>query len=140
YDTDVFAVVEKMGISRSSLQLAWDFTTESQSWPESDMLYLRSLAAVWLQQNPNPNVTIATVTPHVGQYFREITGTVTVPLYLQSAMPGALLARDGSGQIIPHGPTEVPFKIVVPETVVEQWGPARGLAFGHGFFGSTDEL
>ncbi len=140
FDADVFAPLAKKGIARKDLQLAWDFTTESKVWPEKDMLDLRALVQAWLAQNPSPAVTITSVAPDPAEYYREITGTITVPLYLDKAASGGVLNRDASGNVAQNGTADVPFKIVVPRTVTSHWGAARGVAFGHGFFGSTDEL
>jgi hypothetical protein len=141
YEGDVFAVIAKQGVARKDLQLAWDFTTESQSWPEHDMLDVRALVQTWLDQNPAPAVTVTNVaTNPYPEYAREITGTLTVPLYLDHPETGGVLFRDSSGKIAQNGTATVPFKIVVPTTATSQWTPARALAFGHGFFGGTDEL
>ena len=138
YDTDVFAVLAKLGVARESLQLAWDFTTQSKSWAERDMLDLRDQVQAWLDQNP-PNVTITAVTPGTAEYWQVITGTITAPLFLEHSAPGAKLVRGSDGKIMQNGTTEVPFVIEIPTSVRDQAGPGRAMAFGHGFFGGTAE-
>jgi len=138
YDTDVFAALAKLGVARESLQLAWDFTTQSKSWAERDMLDLRDQVQAWLDQNP-PNVTITAVTPGTAEYWQVITGTITAPLFLEQAAPGAKLVRGSDGKIMQNGTTEVPFVIEIPTSVRDQAGPGRAMAFGHGFFGGTAE-
>jgi hypothetical protein len=138
YETDVFGVLANLGVARDSLQLAWDFTTQSKSWAESDMLDLRAKVQAWLDQNP-PVVTIANVAPGTAEYWQVITGTVTVPLYLTQAASGGTLVRGSDGKIAQNGTADVPFVIDIPTSVRDQSGPGRAMAFGHGFFGSTAE-
>lgn len=140
YEGDVFAPLAKLGIARKSLQLAWDFTTGTQAWAEHDMLNLRAAVLAWLAQNPSPTVTVTDVEPDSAEYFRIVNGTITAPLYFDQPGTGGVLVRGPDGKIAQNGTTEVPFRVVVPRTVTAQWGAARGLAFGHGFFGSTDEM
>ena len=138
YETDVFPVLTSLGVDRDSLQLAWDFTTESEAWPENDMLDLRALVQAWLDAN-TPVVTIANVAPGTAEYWEIITGTVAVPLYLTQAAPGGLLFRGADGKVAQNGTADVPFVVDVPTTVRDQFDAGRALTFGHGFFGSTDE-
>ncbi|HEY1958143.1 MAG TPA: hypothetical protein VGH28_21130 [Polyangiaceae bacterium] len=140
FTNDVFAPLAKLGVARKSLQLAWDFTTGTQAWADHDMRDLQTLVQAWLAQNPSPVVTITDVEPDSAEYFRIIDGTVTVPLFLNVPQTGGVLFRGADGKIAQNGTTEVPFRAVVPRTVTEQWGAARALAFGHGFFGSVDEM
>jgi hypothetical protein len=140
FDADVFAPLAKKGIARPALQLAWDFTTQSASWAERDMLAIRDQTLAWLEAHASPLVVVTNVAPGTAEYFREITGTVTVPYFMDQPGSGALLHRDSSGNVAQNGTVDVPFKIVVPNSVEDAWGPARGIAFGHGFFGSTAEM
>jgi hypothetical protein len=140
FDGDVFAPLAAAGVSRGDLQLAWDFTTASQAWSERDMLDLRALVQAWLDQNPAPAVAVTDVEPDPDEYYRIITGTITAPLYLDQAATGGVLHRGADGKVAQNGTTDVPFQIVVPRTVIGRWGAARGVAFGHGFFGSTAEM
>lgn len=138
FETDVFPVLASLGVARGSLQLAWDFTTESKSWPETDLLDLRALVQAWLDAN-TPVVTIGEVDPGTAEYWEVIKGTITVPLYLDQPGPGGRLFRGSDGKIAQNGTTDVPFVIDIPNTVHDQADPGRALAFGHGFFGNTDE-
>ncbi len=139
FESDIFAPLESKGVARWTLQLAWDFTTASAGTPRGDMLDLRDAVQAWLAQN-TPAVTITGTDPPDTDYEAIVHGTITVPLYLDKPDPGGLLFRDSSGKVAQNGTTDVPFVAVVPSTVTNQSGPGRALAFGHGFFGSTDEL
>jgi len=139
FDSDVFGPLESKGVARSSLQLAWDFTTAGADTPRADMLDLRAAVQAWLAQN-TPAVTVTGTDPPSAQYASVVHGTVTVPLYLDKPDSGGRLFRGADGKIAQNGTTVVPFVVVIPTTVTSQTGPGRALAFGHGFFGSTDEI
>ncbi|WP_224248341.1 hypothetical protein [Hyalangium gracile] len=140
YDLEIFPVLEAAGIPRSELQLAWDFTTQSQENVTRDMLDVRHLASMALATTP-PAVTVSEVKDDVdANIARRITGTLRVPLFMENDQPGALLARDARGRVRQNGEAEVPFTLQIPRSV---WGqsvaPVRLLQFGHGFFGGRGE-
>ncbi|OJT18140.1 hypothetical protein BO221_42390 [Archangium sp. Cb G35] len=140
YEERIFPVLEAAGIPRAELQLAWDFTTGSEENVTRDMLEVRRLAMEAMEATP-PAVTVTEVKDDVdANIARRITGTLRVPLFLESAQPGALLARDERGQVRRNGEAEVPFTLQIPRSV---WGqgvaPVRLLQYGHGFFGSRAE-
>lgn len=139
YEADIFAPLAKAGIARGELQLAWDFTTGSAEQPMTDMLAIREQTLAWLATN-TPAVTITSVT---GTDPQVLKGTMTAPLFLEEAKPGALLKRDAAGNVrldsVPRT-TTVPFRVVIPKAAREAAAPSRALAYGHGFFGTTDEL
>ncbi|MFY0569928.1 hypothetical protein ACN28E_39705 [Archangium lansingense] len=140
YEQEIFPRLEAAGIPRSELQLAWDFTTESQENVTRDMLDVRRLALEALEAHP-PAVSVSEVRDDVdANVARRITGSLRVPLFLESAEPGALLARDAQGRVRQNGEVEVPFTLQIPRSV---WGqsaaPVRLLQFGHGFFGGRGE-
>ena len=141
YDTDVWPVVEAVGIARGDVQLAWDFTTGSDENVEGDQLRARSLALDWLAANP-PTVTIDEVVEPAdgGPIWRVVHGRLTAPLYMDSAEPGATLFRDGQGLLAQNGTTDVPFTAVIPSSVRDGVEPARVMAFGHGFFYNRSEV
>lgn len=136
YEADVFAPLAKAGVARSELQLAWDFTTGSAEQPMTDMLAIREQTLAWLGSN-TPTVSITSV---AGTDPQVLKGTMTAPLFLEEAKPGALLKRDAAGKVVLNGTTAVPFRVVVPKAVRDAGAPARALGYGHGFFGTTEEL
>ncbi|XXF81139.1 hypothetical protein P2318_15650 [Myxococcaceae bacterium GXIMD 01537] len=140
YEDHVFPALAAAGIPRAELQLAWDFTTESQENVTNDLLRVRALALEAMQATP-PAVTVTEVKDDVdANIARRIKGTLRVPLFLESAQPGALLARDARGHVRRNGEAEVPFTLQIPRGV---WGqgvaPVRFLQYGHGFFGGQGE-
>lgn len=140
YEQEIFPALEAAGVPRAELQLAWDFTTQSQENVTRDMLDARRLALEALEATP-PTVSVSEVKDDVdANIARRITGTLRVPLFLESAQPGALLARDAQGRVRQNGEVEVPFTLQIPRSV---WGqsvaPVRLLQYGHGFFGGRGE-
>lgn len=139
YEERVLAPLAKAGIARGDLLLAWDFTTRSEWTATQDMTTLRKALLTRLIDLP-PAATVTSVVDPPGPIARRIEGVMTVPLYLQSDLPGALLHRDPFEQVTANGTTQVPFTILVPEKALVPGNPGRLLQFGHGFFGSRDEI
>lgn len=139
YNTQIFPVLEKAGIARKDLLIAWDFTTESEATANSDMLAVREAGLAAMKTLPVA-VTVTSVTENETEDIaRHIEGMLTVPLFLDQPDPGGLLWRNGT-QIQQHGTVQVPFTALVPPSVLKSGGPARVLQFGHGFFGSRHEV
>lgn len=143
YEASIFPALEKAGVARASLQLAWDFTTSSEEMNTRDMLAVRDDVIAKLEAKP-PVVTITQVLPdHNEEIGLRVEGTLRVPLYLESDKPGALLHRGADGKVTPNGETEVPFTLQVPYSALPADGafePARILQYGHGFFGLREEI
>lgn len=140
FEAEIFPELEAAGVNRSELQLAWDFTTGSTEHVTADMLRVRELTLAWLASN-TPAVTINSVDENPNtDVWRLIKGSFEAPLFMETAEPGAALARDGSGVVKQNGMVTVPFQISVPTSVRDAYEPGRALLYGHGFFGSADEL
>jgi hypothetical protein len=143
YESDVFPVLEGAGVPRASLELAWDFTTSTEESATGTMLEIQRDVAAHLAAGP-PEIDVVSVTDapstHVG---RRIDATVTVPLYVDSAEPLARLNDDGTGHVVARGTAKVPFSMWIPTSVMNRapgTAPARLMQFGHGFFGTRDEV
>ncbi|GIW44498.1 MAG: hypothetical protein KatS3mg077_1780 [Candidatus Binatia bacterium] len=140
YESAIFPALARAGVDRRELQLAWDFTVESEEHVTRDLLAMRDDALNRFAASPPP-VTITKVEPsRRNELARRIEGTVEVPLYLQSARPGAAIRRDASGKPMATTTVRVPFLALVPRTAEESPRPLRLLQFGHGFFGSVAEM
>lgn len=139
WEADVMAPLEALGVTRSELQLAWDFTTTTGELTRADMLRVRELTLGWLESNA-PEVHVESVVDHdSGAIFRVIEGTLTGPMFLAEDAAGSELHRDGEGRVAQNGLVSFPFTIQVPFSVHEQEAPGRALGYGHGFFGSREE-
>jgi hypothetical protein len=141
YDTDVFPVLEDIA-PRASWQLGWDFTTASDANIEADMLGMRAELLDALEEPPA--FTIDEVIPAPADHVAlRIDGTMTVPLFLDAPEPGNLLHRDDGGRVTANGTTEVGFSVWIPPSVAEREpgaAPARLFQYGHGFFGTRNEV
>jgi hypothetical protein len=139
YD-DVFAKLDKAGVGRADLQLAWDFTTASRENNTRWLIHMRddALAAVGemgpeyritkVEDNPNPNIR------------RRITGVMTVPLYLDSPNPGRVhLVLDANGLPKQNGTMDVEFLVHVPNSLANAGKAGPPLQNGHGLLGSKTE-
>ncbi|HEY8075453.1 MAG TPA: hypothetical protein VIF62_15115, partial [Labilithrix sp.] len=139
FESDVFAPLVTAGVPRESLQLAWDFTTGSAELPSRDMLHVRDLTQAWLAANV-PVVTIASASAASDRLATIVKGSVTGPLFLDSADPGAHLVRGGDGAVTQNGTTSFDFEATIPSSLLAKPTPGRVIAYGHGFFGGIDEL
>ncbi len=139
YEADIFPQLDKAGVARKDLMLAWDFTTESEPLASGDLLAVREKGLAAMAALPVA-VTILSVENDVdANTARRIEGLLTVPLFLDKADPGGLLFRK-DGQIQQNGTAQVPFTVVIPPSVLKQAKPARVVQFGHGFFMTRHEM
>lgn len=153
----LFWTLEKAGIPRGDLYLAWDFTIASERNLSERMLHIRDDAFSQLGDDDlsdlqvegrSPTFTIQSVTddpegdPRV---LRRVEGTVSVPCYLNQPKcpPGSQFAYSSLDSTIPlriPGNTyDAKFICNVPASVREQ-GPARPSLYGHGLLNSADEV
>lgn len=136
FERDVFPLLDRVKVEREAVQLAWDFTTGSDEHIEADLLAVRSLTQAWLASN-TPAVAITEVIESPApNAWRTVHGTFTAPDYLE----GDDLHRDQQGRVAQKATTVVPFTAVVPKVLRDVPGAAVALGYGHGSFGSRDEI
>ena len=142
FKAHVFPVIERAGVARASVQLAWDFTTGSAAHARDDLLAMRADLLERLAKAPPAAVIDSVVEAPSAIVGRRIEGTVTVPLYLEDDQPGASMVRDGAGRPVALASAEVPFAAIISAAALAQ--PATHTAtvvqVGHGFFGGRGEL
>ncbi|MBK7584904.1 MAG: hypothetical protein IPI67_32530 [Myxococcales bacterium] len=141
YEKQIFPVLAQAGVNRGDLLLAWDFTTRTEENAIGDMLAVREHMLGVLKQPLTFQVTSQkdAVSEHI---WRQIEGSVKVPLFLEKDAPYARLFRDGAGKVVPNGEVDVPFSVIIPPSVGNRpagSAPARLLQYGHGFFGTRAE-
>jgi hypothetical protein len=141
YEAGIFPVLEKFGVERSTLQLAWDFTTGSDAWAVHDMFRARELALAELGATP-PEVIIDAVFEDENEAsWRTVRGRLTGPLVLNGiGGPGEHLARDAQGRVRLKGQTTFEFSAVVPKSIRDGETPGVPVLYGHGFFGAQGEI
>ncbi|MBM4243004.1 MAG: hypothetical protein FJ148_04210 [Deltaproteobacteria bacterium] len=139
---EVFAALEKAGVARDDLQLAFDFTVASTESITGRMRRMRDDAFVRLG-DAVPPFTVDLVEENVGpEIARRITGTFRVPSYLTGdGGPGSALALGADGLPAYQGTELVaPFQCTIPPSAFASDAPARGILYGHGLLGDYGEV
>jgi hypothetical protein len=144
---DIFHRLERAGIRRRDLYLAWDFTVASRRSLSGRMLSIRNRAFAGLGdrdlgdlrvQGSAPPFTV-TGTEDRGEVIR-VDGTFTVPCYLNlpGCPPGSRfrLNRRGLPVRSPGNVQVERFICLVPESGAN----GRPLIFGHGLFGGAEAV
>lgn len=142
------AVVEELqrdGVPRAGLYLAWDFTVASTRNITAPALTMRDQTFAALAHGPGHfRVTHEVVDPH-GQpdLQRVVTGTFAVPNYLTATpgSPGSVLTVGANGlPVHEHGRTyEANFECEIPKAATAAHPAAIGI-YGHGLFNSATEV
>lgn len=141
FEERIVPAAKAMGIERSQLQLAWEFTTGSREWATRDMFKVRELTLAWLEANA-PRVQVSSVDEAgPSDTFRIIKGTITGPRFCSNgAQPGCVLVRGADKQVVQDGLVDFPFLAVIPKVVEQAAGPSPMFMYGHGFFGNFAEV
>lgn len=154
---ELFMILEGAGVARASLIEAWDFRTASDELITEDLVTIRDEA---IRQNDQPGNCRITVTEvqeaPATNVYRRLYGTIRVPLFINGTEPGgstvasvdlARIHRDAMGRPTQNDEipfAEVPFIATIPASVQARvaggGAPARLLTYGHGLFGSRDEI
>jgi hypothetical protein len=149
----IFSRLQRSGINRNDLYLAWDFTVASDQSNSGRELSMRDGAFAQLgdtdladgvPQGSSPafQVTSVEANPNPGQIARRVKGTFEVPCYLfPNCGPGGRMQLDSSGAPIQNGTWTANFDCIVPEAAVTgPAGSARPSLYGHGLFGRAAEV
>lgn len=149
YNDKIFPLVQKAGIARSSLQLAWDFTTGSDEHITRDLFRARELVLNELVAHP-ATVEIDSFFdgPAMGVVFnsrpeltwRVVKLRVTGPRVVDTDDPGAMPFRDAAGEVALNGTNTFSATVIVPASVRDKFNAAPVLLYGHGFFGDQEEV
>ncbi len=143
YEQDIFPVLEKIGVARGGLQLAWDFTTATEARNTADMLAIRDDLLAQLDADGPPLMIDAVLPDFSDEMALRVEGRIEVPLYLEEDEPMARLHRGPDGTVTANGAHWVPFTLQVPRTIWPAgagFAPRRILQYGHGFFGEREEI
>lgn len=135
---DIFGKLEKAGIKKGNLQLAWDFTTASRESITGPLLAMRDDALKTVgDQGPEYRIDKVDDDPYPG-IKRRIKGFMKVPLYMNKAEPGGRLNLDPATKLPKqNGTAEFPFTVYVPTSATTT--PAAILQNGHGLLGGQGE-
>ena len=145
---DIFGILETAGVTRSSLFLAWEFTTATGETLWGDAITMRDAAHEAIDAS-GASCTITEVQMNPDEHIaRRMYGTVRVPLFLNGTNPGSAeesrLHRDAMGAPLQNGFADVPFIASIPVSVANRIADGSGdagrlLTYGHGLFGSREE-
>lgn len=139
----LFIELEDHGIARDELQLAWQFHTASADYLHRDLLHMRADALDRLGPD-GIGCTVTTVeldfddgdgtTP----VARKVTGTFTVPSYMDRPSPPARMVRDDDGLPAFVELVEVDFTAIVPYALADTGAQGPLLTYGHGLMGLAE--
>lgn len=141
YNTFIFPALAAQGFTRSSLQLAWKFTTSSKESMIGRMQPMRDDALNNHMPAGGPAYSIISVEDDYNDnHFRKVVVAVEIPLYMTDAFPGARLVLDSNGNPVYQGTAPYRNTILIPRTAQTNPRPLRILQYGHGLFGGQGEV
>jgi hypothetical protein len=154
--TDIFKTLQKAGVNRNDLYLAWDFTVASDQNNAGRELAMRNDAFAQLGDTDLSDLTPQGISPSFSVEMppenepfpgiaRRVKGTVMVPCFLfpncGPGLPGGTMQLNSNGEPIQNGLWPANFDCIIPASVTT--GPAgsgRPSLYGHGLFGSAAEV
>ncbi|MFO0755696.1 MAG: hypothetical protein U0359_04365 [Byssovorax sp.] len=135
---DIFSRLEKAGVPRGDLQLAWDYTTASRENNTARLIHMRDDALAKVG-DLGPEYTIVSVEENPNPYIRRrILAKMKVPLYLDKPEPGGKLVLDDKGMPTQNGTAEFEVLIHIPNAATKGT-PGALLQNGHGLLGYKTE-
>ena len=140
YET-LFDTLEQAGVDRGELTLAWWFQVASAESIHGDLLAMRADALDRLGAE-GLGCTIASAEDGYGGdgiTYRRVTGTYTVPWYLDSAEAPSRIVRGADGLPAYQGTQEVGFSLILPQSLASAGTPGPLVTFGHGLMGDADD-
>ncbi len=148
----IFKTLRRAKVKRSSLYLAWEFTTASNENNYERALSMRDRAFAELGdedlsngqiEGAAPTFSVSSVqngpSPTIG---RRVRGTFTVPCFLESGcFPGGEIVLDGSGRPTRNGNHQANFDCVIAPSGLEPGAdPLRPYLYGHGLVGTASQV
>ncbi len=141
---DLFGILAKQGVAKDSLQLAWDFVTNSDESLHARVLSVREQGYKAVGEK-GPELKVTSVEshdkkddPHVAW---TVKGTFKVPNFMYAYTPQYMrLKVDASGVPVQDGWIERPFLAQIPRSAVDGKKVVGLLQYGHGLNGSVDEI
>jgi hypothetical protein len=153
---DIFRRLERAGIERRELYLAWDFTVASARGLSGRLRHIRDDAFRALGDRDLADLRVAGAPPSFAvtrvteltpaenpEIRRRVEGTIEVPCYLDlpGCPPGSRyrLGPDGLPLRTPGNVHQANFVCNVPRSVTSA-APGRISLYGHGLFGGAGEV
>lgn len=151
----IFRTLKRSGVGRHGLYLAWDFTVASDRNIGGRLLHIRDEAFGELGDANLKNRRVRGRSPSFEMdavnaftpaqnpdVVREVLGTVAVPCFLApDCAPGGRFQLDRRGLPTRNGTWEAEFRCIVPRSAAAGGaGSSRAVIYGHGLFGSDEEI
>lgn len=148
---NILPALEEFGVDLDNLQLAWDFTTRSNHSARHELEHMIAQSGAWMDSN-DLNLRIVDVqkyiegtqnedAPAAHPYLRyDIRAEIDVPLFLTDNSPNGRMLFDEDGLPRYDETTTLEVDFLIPHTVADAESSDATIQFGHGFFGSTDEM
>lgn len=135
------ATLADLGWDVEQAYLFWTFTTGSTDHVTGRMLHIRDQALATLAPGGAPAFTVETVTPNPRSgVAKRVEGTFQVPLYLTgTGQPGATFTNRANGLPTRNGTYPARFRCEI-STAASAGSPSRATVYGHGLFGSLNEV
>lgn len=141
---DVLKALDRAGVKRSNLFLAWDFTVASERSLSERMLHIRDEAFEPLDDDAGAFQVTQVENDVDERIARRVTGTFTVPNYLTGdGSPGNRFNTGANGLPQRNGDYTAPFVCIIPRSAIKPDGTvarARPAVYGHGLLGSEREV
>ena len=143
---DLFATLERAGLERADLQLAFDFTVASDEGLTGRLLHMRDDAFAALGEAAPVFKVDRVREPYNATVWRRVEGTFEIPSYLEGdGSPGSGMAYGPDGKPARQArPFTAPFRCVIPPSAAGGGTgpvvPTRNVVYGHGLLGDFGEL
>ncbi|MGD8826900.1 MAG: hypothetical protein PVI24_18085, partial [Myxococcales bacterium] len=152
---DIFAKLEAKGWNRNDVQMAWDFTTASDTNNTQWLLHMRDTAFQIIENEGGFDYTYdcdqcsvetsddpGAIDP-TNIAFR-IKGTFQAPNFMTSVdatdVPLLVFGEDGLPAVNQDAPwMDVPFEVLIPQSATAE-DPAAIIEYGHGLLGSKGQI
>jgi hypothetical protein len=133
----LFGALDKAGVARQTLQIAWDYTTASKANNTRGLLHMRD-EALALVGDEGPTYVIDKIDENPNADIRRVIhGRMTVPLYLDKPEVGGVMSFDEQGLPKQNGMGEYTFLVQIPNSALQ--APAAILQQGHGLLGAKED-
>ncbi len=136
-------VVRDMGWDNADVQLFWEFRTGSEEGTLASIHHVVDEGLAWAGED-GPPYTITEVDEYgcddPQRIGRQVEGTLTVPLYLETWEPGGFLRFGSDGLPVAEGTVDVPFMARVPCALILEPRAEIPLQYGHGLFGDRKDV
>jgi hypothetical protein len=144
FDAKVFPVIERAGVPRGEVLLAWDFSTTTREGSTSRLLAMRDrLYDLIGEQGPEYLVDRVIADPDgpAGSIASIVEATAKVPSFLLplELTEARRLRLDERGLPRAEGFEDVKFRVQVPRVAATSTSKLAVMQYGHGFLGSDNE-